>query len=86
MLWAHVDAVEGPIHAAMPMLVRGMRVVVRGVVSPDGAQVLPLEPQPRTAARPGFLAVDGEVWRLTGTHVQVLPSKLTLLGVGGADA
>ena len=43
-----------------------------------------LEPQPRTPARPGFLAVDGEVWPLTGTHVQVLPSKLTLLGVAGA--
>ena len=52
-----LDAAEEPIHAAMPMLVRGMRVVVRGVVSPDGAQVLPLEPQPRAARQHDFISL-----------------------------
>ena len=45
-----------------------------------------LEPQPRTARKPGMIAVDGELWALETTKVEVLPSKLTLLGAAAAEA
>ncbi len=45
-----------------------------------------LEPQPRTARKPGMIAVDGELWALETTKVEVLPSKLTVLGAAAAEA
>ena len=42
--------------------------------------------QPRTARKPGMIAVDGELWALEKTKVEVLPSKLTLLGAAAGEA
>jgi sphingosine kinase len=49
----------------------------------EKADAFELTPEPRTPRRPGFVAVDGELWPFAKTRCEVAPAKLTLLGVGG---
>ena len=77
---------RGPILSAFVGELENGKYVQRPFVDYFKVAAFELEPQPRTARKPGMIAVDGELWALETTKVEVLPSKLTLLGAAAAEA